>query len=53
MEGVGLDGLLGGAWDLVTTYNWDYNPPYTWGIRLFRGTISKRISPVISSYQVP
>ena len=23
--------LLGGSWDLVTTYNWDYNPAYNWG----------------------
>ena len=21
-------GLLGGPWDLVTTYNWAYNPTY-------------------------
>ena len=23
--------ILGGPWDLVTTYNWDYNPTYNWG----------------------
>ena len=23
--------LLGGPWDLVTTYNWDYIPTYNWG----------------------
>ena len=23
--------LLGGPWDLVTTYNWDYNPTCNWG----------------------
>ena len=23
--------LLGGPWDLVTIYNWGYNPTYTWG----------------------
>ena len=23
--------VLGGPWDLVTTYNWDYNPTYSWG----------------------
>ena len=23
--------LLGGPWDLVTTYNWCYNPTYNWG----------------------
>ena len=22
--------VLGGPWDLVTTYDWDYNPPYNW-----------------------
>ena len=25
------DALLGGPWDLGTTYNWDYNPTYNWG----------------------
>ena len=24
-------GLLGGPWDLVTAYNWSYNPTYNWG----------------------
>ena len=24
-------GILGGPWDLVSTYNWDYNPTYNWG----------------------
>ena len=23
--------VLGGPWDLVTTYNWDYNPTYNAG----------------------
>ena len=23
--------LLGGPWDLVTTYSWDYNPTFNWG----------------------
>ena len=23
--------VLGGPWDLVTTYNWDYNPTCNWG----------------------
>ena len=23
--------VLGGPWDLATTYNWDYNPTYNWG----------------------
>ena len=23
--------LLGGSWDLVTIYNWGYNPTYNWG----------------------
>ena len=23
------DGLLGGSWEIVTTYNWAYNPTYT------------------------
>ena len=26
-----MRGLLGGPWDLVTTYNWDYNPTCNWG----------------------
>ena len=25
--------VLGGPWDLVTTYNWAYNPTYNWGNR--------------------
>ena len=25
------EGVLGGPWDLVSTYNWDYNPTYNWG----------------------
>ena len=24
-------GVLGGSWDLVTIYNWYYNPTYNWG----------------------
>ena len=28
----GLDVLvLGGSWDLITTYNWADNPTYNWG----------------------
>ena len=23
--------VLGGPWDLVTTYNWAYNPAHNWG----------------------
>ena len=23
--------LLGGSWELVTTFDWAYNPTYTWG----------------------
>ena len=23
--------MLGGPWDLVITYNWDYNPTCNWG----------------------
>ena len=45
--------LLGGSWDLVTIYNWGYNPFFLIGvtpIRSFRGVISRVISPVISSY---
>ena len=26
-----FSGLLGGPWDLVTTYNWDYKPTYNLG----------------------
>ena len=44
--------VLEGSWDLVTIYNWGYNPTYNWvtPIRPFRGVISRVISPVISSY---
>ena len=38
--------LLGGSWDIVTTYNWGSNPTDNWG----RGVISRVISPVKSSY---
>ena len=30
-------GLLGGSWDLVTTYNWAYNPTYDPPKRVYRG----------------
>ena len=30
-ETSGIQGLLGGPWDLVTTYNWDYTPTSIWG----------------------
>ena len=43
-------GLLGGPWDLVTTYNWGYKPTCNWGNPLFRGIIIRVISPVISTY---
>ena len=23
--------VIGGSWDLVTIYNWGYNPTYNWG----------------------
>ena len=26
-----VQAVLGGPWDLVTTYNWDYNPTYNCG----------------------
>ena len=44
--------LLGGPWDLVTTYSWDYNPTYNWGNPLspFRGIIRRVISLLVSSY---
>ena len=46
-----LTALLGGPWDLVTTYNWGYNPTHNWvtPISPFREIISRVISPVISS----
>ena len=28
---MGARGLLGGSWDLVTMYNWGYNPTCNWG----------------------
>ena len=31
LEFRGILGGLGGPWDLVTTYNWAYNPTYHWG----------------------
>ena len=43
--------LLGGPWDLVTTYNWDFNPILIIGltpISPFRRI--RVISPVISRY---
>ena len=47
-----LGSILGGAWDLVITFNWDYNRTYNWGspISPFRGVVSRVISPVISGY---
>ena len=30
-------GLLGGPWDLVTTYNWAYNPNYNPSKSVHRG----------------
>ena len=29
-RGSRVQGEFGGPWDLVTTYNWDYNPVYNW-----------------------
>ena len=29
--------LLGGPWDLVTTYNWTYSPTYNFPERAYRG----------------
>ena len=29
--GIRVQGSLGGPWDLVATYNWDYNPTCNWG----------------------
>ena len=26
---LGFEELLGGSWDLLTTYNWAYDPTYT------------------------
>ena len=31
------EGLLGGPWDLVTTYNWAYNPDYNHPKWAYRG----------------
>ena len=49
-----LDPVLGGSWDLVTIYNWEYNPIYTWGnpyTSTSRGVVCKVIiSPITSSY---
>ena len=46
--------LLGGPWDLVTTYNWDYIITLlligVTPLSPFRGIISRIISPAISSY---
>ena len=41
--------LLGGSWDVGTTYNWDYNHTYDWGnpISPVMWMISRVISPVI------
>ena len=45
--------LLGGSWDLVTTYNWAYNPTYNpAGLIGVTPIIGRVISPVISSYSV-
>ena len=44
--------LLGGPWDLVTTYNWAYNPTYNppkWADRGYP-SINMASIPVISSY---
>ena len=45
-------GLLGGPWDLATTYNWDHDPTYSWGnpYKPSRGIIIRVISPGISTY---
>ena len=46
---LGVEGLLGGPWDLVITYNWDYNPTDLVGVTLigpFRRIISRVIKPV-------
>ena len=45
--------LLGGSWEIVTTYNWGYITLLEIGvtpIRKLRGVRSRVISPVISSY---
>ena len=44
--------LLGGSWDIVTTYNWAYNPTYN-PLNDLIGVIpiiSGVITPVINSY---
>ena len=44
--------LLGGSWDLVTTYNWAYDPTYNPlnGLVGVTPILSKVISPVMSIY---
>ena len=44
--------LLGGPWDLVSTYNWAYDPTYNPPKWAYRGypIMSRDIIPVISSY---
>ena len=49
-NGGGVHALLGGSWDLASTYNWGYNPIYNWGnpYKVIQGVISRVRSPVIS-----
>ena len=43
--------LLGNSWDLVTLYNWAYNPTYNLtNSGLIWDIIMRVISPVTSSY---
>ena len=48
----GVHRLLGGSWDLVTTYNWAYSPTYTPLNNLIGITplISRVITPFMNSY---
>ena len=45
----------GGSWDLATTYTWAYDPTYSGGnlYKVRRTIITRAISPVVSSYEVP
>ena len=48
--------ILGGPWDLVISYSWGIIALFRTGVTSispFRELISRVISPVISSYEVP
>ena len=51
IEGFGLC-ILGGPWDLVTTYDWAYNPTYNTPRWAYRGypRYKSAIIPVMGKY---